>query len=136
MLKSKSMKTYSSDFWIKILWCVVIIFAWTLLAYIRYSKSGSIIGFSIYPYILSPYLIGYGVCATLLSITKVITRRSFIYILAGLSNGYIGLLGFYLELIGKNTKPDLIVVFLICNVVFGAGILIDAWITNSGHKTK
>src|SRR5258706_9074602 len=83
--------------WQKILWSVVIIFALTLLAYIKYVRSNGIISFGIFPYFIWPYVIVPSIVTMLLRLPRMgLTRKSFIYIFIGTVNVYIGAVGLYL----------------------------------------
>ncbi len=83
--------------WQKILWSVVIIFAISLFLYLRYNQTYHVIKFSIFPYFIWPYLAALSSIVIVLRIIRLgISRESFIYILIGTTNFYIGGIGSYI----------------------------------------
>src|SRR5216684_3275054 len=84
--------------WQKIIWASVVIFGLVLLAYIKYQKSQDEIGFDFYPYVIWPYIIGMSIMIILLRLSRVIRNTAFVYILIGLLNATIGVVGIYLDL--------------------------------------
>ena len=83
--------------WLKILWSLVIIFAITLFAYLRYTHTYHVINFSIFRYFIWPYAILLSVIVLILRLFKLgISQASFMYILIGTMNFCIGLVGAYI----------------------------------------
>ena len=121
------MPTKRDLFWLKLLWSVVVIFAVTLFAYIRYTHSDGIIGFDIYPYIFSPYVIGGAIIIFILGMAHVISENSFYHVLAGASNGYLSLVGAYVVFSSQVKTPHLIDLLFVVNGLIAAIILIRAY---------
>ena len=117
--------------WQKILWSIVIIFALTLAAYIRYNKSNNIISFWIYPYFIWPYVI---VASTLILVLRLfriaISQESFLYIFIGILNFGIGVTGSYL--IAKSDAK----VSLLIHSMFYVSILLSVFIFMDVFKKK
>jgi hypothetical protein len=104
---------------LKLLWSFVIIFALSLLAYVRYDSSSTIISFSIYPALVSPYVAALGILAFLLRIAKFVSEDAFICVLGALSGAYIGLVGLYIEMISQ--RPIALVIFMfLANLILSA----------------
>jgi len=121
------MKNTRSLKWQKILWSVVIVFALTLVAYIKYSKSDSIIAFGIYPYVLEPYVIISSLAIALFRIFRIISNESFLYIFAATVSVYIGSMGVYLNSTGE-TKMNIIIQGLFClNILMAIFIFFDVF---------
>jgi len=121
------MSSKKGFFWINILWSIVVIFAVALFAYIRYSQSNGIIGFEIYPYVFSPYVIGATIVIYLLSIARVIKNRSFLYTLAGTSNAFLAIAGLYLVFTSQVKVLHPIDLFFAANGLIAVFILIKAY---------
>lgn len=116
------MNTGNTLIWQKILWSVVINFGVTLLAYIKYKNSSNIIGFDIYPYVLSPYVGATSIIIILLRIWDILATNSFLLVFTATVNVYIGSLGVYL-----NATSDVQIGFLM-HVMFYVNILIATYI--------
>jgi hypothetical protein len=88
------MSEYKDWKWQKLLWSVVILVAMTLVAYKRFMESSTILGFSIYLYIVGPYLLGFSLLIVLLRLWVVRSLEgSSIYVFTGTTNAFVGLAG-------------------------------------------
>jgi len=113
--------------WQKILWSVVIIFALTLIAYIRHSKSDSIIGFDIYPYVLEPYVMISSLAVALLRFFRIISYESFFYIFMATVCVYIGVIGVYLNSTSKTNMSLMMQGLFYLNLLMAIFIFFDVF---------
>lgn len=114
--------------WQKILWSVVIIFALTLAAYIRYSRYNNIISFWIYPYFIWPYVFIPSIIILILRFFRIsIFQESFIYIFIGTLNFCIGVTGAYLIAKGDEKLSLLIHSMFYLNILLGSIIFMDVF---------
>ncbi|HVW62258.1 MAG TPA: hypothetical protein VHC48_19540 [Puia sp.] len=114
--------------WVKLIWSVVIIVGFTLLSYIRYIKSGSIIGFDIYPYILDPYILALSLIITLIRLlSHGLSPGSFVYILTGVTNAFIGGIGIYLNASSQVSMSYVTYGMFLLNLLLAAFIFYAAY---------
>ena len=126
-IKVSSMTSNKDLFWIKMLWSAVVIFTVTLFAYIRYDQSPGIIGFGIYPYVFSPYVIGTTIIVLMMGLVRLIRKDSFYHVLAGTSNAYLTIVGLYVILTAQVKTLRSIDLLFVANGLFAAVILIKAY---------
>ena len=113
--------------WVKLIWTVVVIFFVALLFYIRHTKVGGIIGFGIYPYLLSPYTLGLSFLLILLRlIIPAYIRRSFVYLFAGTISILLGVCGIYLDAYSPTEVNYIIHAIFYLNFLLAMFIFFDA----------
>lgn len=113
--------------WLKILWATVIIFALTLIVYVKYLKSNSEIGFDIYPYVIWPFVIGSTFVMMILRFLKIIKYNSFGYIFIGLVNTLQGIIGLYLNMTSKTIMGFFVHAMFFINILLALGIIWDVF---------
>ena len=115
--------------WQKLLWSFVIIFAMTFYLYWRYSKSESILGFSIYPYLAWPMIIFGSAIVLILRIFRISrSKESFIYIFTGAINAFIGTIGTYLNFTSLQKIDYYVYLMFILNILLAIFIFWDAFV--------
>jgi len=113
--------------WQKVLWSLVIIFAVTLSAYIRYRQSNNIISFGIFTYYVWPYVSIPSIILVLLRLsTKNLSIVSFIYLFAGTANACLGIAGVYM-LFTSDSRMDLFIHgMFFSNILLAVYVFYDA----------
>jgi len=125
------MEKESNLFWQKVLWSVVIIFAVTLFAYIRYNQVSNIISFGIYIYLVWPYVIIPSIILVLVRLPAIgLSAQSFVYLFAGTANACLGITGVY-ALATSDTRMSLLI-----HAMFVSNIILATFIFFDGIKHK
>ena len=109
--------------WINILWSVIILFALSLWIYLNNKNSKGILGVELFPYIISPILIGGAIIVFILQRYRIVQKINFAYVFAGISNAYIGLLGVYFNMTSQVRKFSIIDLFFVVNIVIAISII-------------